>query len=325
MAAMTSWDTVETPRDELVNGANGAHLFLRARGAPRQPGEPVVIFEAGLGVSSATWAAVQRLLDPRIRSIRYDRAGYGRSPPSKNERTASNIAAELLDVLRAAKVQPPYIIAASSFGGIIGREFLAAAGQEAMAGMVFVDTAHEKTAETLRFPHQAIAFLLNGRDYFEAIGFFDDCALTPEEIQQFKDDAKEPTAIPTADGEGINARESAATLGERKQFDAQILGMKPVIVIRGDSGQDFRRMLKTVAGDEQDADTIEYTNDVKEFISERLDKLDRACQMEQLKLSGNSRFLQAQKSTHAVITTEPELVAEAILDVWQRSISGKLF
>lgn len=67
------------PRRSTVQGSDtGIRLSMRAYGAPRRPSQPVVILEAGLGVSGAHWGAVQRLLGD-IPSYSYDRAGYGHS------------------------------------------------------------------------------------------------------------------------------------------------------------------------------------------------------------------------------------------------------
>jgi pimeloyl-ACP methyl ester carboxylesterase len=135
-----------------VKGASGTELFLACKGPARTPGHPVIIFEAGMGASSSSWLPVQRLLDLRIRSYRYDRAGYGRSPAASSDRLASTMAAELLDVLSAAGVQPPYILVAHSYGGIVSREILAAARPDDVVGMVLVDANQENTHKTLREP-----------------------------------------------------------------------------------------------------------------------------------------------------------------------------
>lgn len=133
------WSTGTTPVEAIVKGQSGAELFLACEGPSRTNGHPVVIFEAGMGASSSSWLPVQRLLDSRIRSYRYDRAGYARSPVSSPTRSASNMAVELLGVLASAGVEPPYILVAHSYGGIVAREVLAAAGPDAIVGMVLVD------------------------------------------------------------------------------------------------------------------------------------------------------------------------------------------
>jgi pimeloyl-ACP methyl ester carboxylesterase len=42
--------------------------------------------------------------------------------------------------------------------------------------------------------------------------------------------------------------------------------------------------------------------------------------MQQLRLSGNSRFVQATNSGHAVMATEPELITSEILAIWEASL-----
>lgn len=53
------------------------------------------------------------------------------------------MAAELLDVLRAAGVSPPYILVAHSYGAFIPRELLAAPGPDAVSGIVIVKSSQE--------------------------------------------------------------------------------------------------------------------------------------------------------------------------------------
>jgi pimeloyl-ACP methyl ester carboxylesterase len=102
----------------------GTHsLFLTASGLLRSGGAPAVIIEAGAGDHDLSWAAVVRLISPFARCYSYDRAGLGRSEDSPSERTAEVIAGELSLLLRAAGVEPPYLLVAHSYGGIMAREF----------------------------------------------------------------------------------------------------------------------------------------------------------------------------------------------------------
>ncbi|KAH7381079.1 Alpha/Beta hydrolase protein [Cadophora sp. MPI-SDFR-AT-0126] len=312
------WETSDGTREGVVCGTEGAKLYLVANGPPRRPGQPVVIFEAGLGVSSVCWTAVQRLLDKRIRSYRYDRAGYGHSPASAAARTATNMAAELLDVLRTAGVSAPYIIVAHSYGGIIAREFMAAAGPDAISGMVLVDANQENTHPQLRVPFAAIEGLCGGRNYLDVIGFKRDNRYTPEELGRLSLDESVSTARSTEASEGALILDSSTALGAKLQLETQPLGLRPVTVIRGDAGRDFRCLL--AAAQDGKYGTRENVAEMNEFLTHRFDAFDCDLQKQQLRLSGNSRFVQAANSGHAVMGTEPELVAEEILGIWQNSI-----
>jgi pimeloyl-ACP methyl ester carboxylesterase len=321
-SSSSNWDADEKPREGLVCSDHGARarLFLAANGAQRKPGQPVVVFESGLGVSSACWAAVQRLLDRdgRIRSFRYDRAGYGHSPASDAPRTAQRLAAEQLDMLQAAGVSPPYILVAHSYGAIIARELLAAAGTDAIAGMVLIDANQENTQAQLRQPFPAIQGLTDGGDYFDLIGLKRENGYTMEELGRIAMDDSVPTGKTTAEKEGTLMLDSSMALAAKGQLETRSLGMHPVTIIRGDAGRDFRRLLAAT----QDKPGVgEHVQAVHDFLDNRFDVFDRDLQMQQLRLSGNGRFVQATDSGHVVMATEPQLVADEILRMWVSNLA----
>ncbi|RMJ27590.1 Alpha beta hydrolase [Aspergillus sp. HF37] len=314
----SNWDADEKPREGLVCSDHGAQLFLAANGAQRKPGQPVIVFESGLGVSSACWAAVQRLLDGRIRSYRYDRAGYGHSPASETPRTAQRLASEQLGMLQTAGVSPPYILVAHSYGAIISRELVAAAGTDAIAGIVLVDANQENTQTQLRQPFPAIQGLTGGGDYFDLIGLKRENGYTIEELGRIAMDDSVPTGKTTGEKEGALMLDSSIALAAKGQLETRSLGMHPVTIIRGDAGRDFRRLLAAT----QDKPGVgEHVQAVNDFLDNRFDVFDRDLQMQQLRLSGNGRFVQATDSGHVVMATEPQLVADEILRVWESNLA----
>lgn len=319
------WSKGTIPVEAVLEGASGTKLFLACKGPVRSQGQPVVIFESGMGASSSSWLPVQRLLDSRIRSYRYDRAGYGRSPASSSARSASTMAAELLEVLAAARVEPPYILVAHSYGGIVAREVLAAAGPDAVIGMVLVDANQENTHKTLREPLLPLVELagpdrlalldmtglLAGRDHY-----------MQEELSLLTSDAERESK------EKIMAREmqlvpkSSEELAEKQQFGIMALMMRPITIIRGDTKRDYRRVISATqqAGIYGEA-RWELTK-VSEFVDSQFDALDCDLQRQQTLLSASSRFVQALNSGHAVIATEPKLVADEVSSIWESCILG---
>lgn len=106
-------------------------------------GTPTVIFESGLGGGIGVWTNVQPEISKITRTFSYDRAGLGESDKSTLERTSSNQVRELHELLQKTKLKGPYIIVAHSIGGFNARLF-ADSYPEEVAGIIFVDAAHEE-------------------------------------------------------------------------------------------------------------------------------------------------------------------------------------
>ncbi len=49
----------------------------------------------------------------------YDRAGLGWSDPAPSGRTFQDMSADLTRVLKAAKIEPPYVVVGHSLGGLV--------------------------------------------------------------------------------------------------------------------------------------------------------------------------------------------------------------
>jgi pimeloyl-ACP methyl ester carboxylesterase len=65
------------------------------------------------------WLAIQRALASDVPVVLYDRGGLGWSDPGIRPRTAARMAEELHALLAAARIEPPYVLAGHSFGGLI--------------------------------------------------------------------------------------------------------------------------------------------------------------------------------------------------------------
>lgn len=336
------WVSGPTPLEGLVRGQK-ATLYLTAQGPPRlDPAQPVVVFEAGLGATSACWGPVARRLDGRLRNYRYDRAGYGRSPSPLSSssssssppaaRTAEVLAAELLDVLAAAGVRPPYLLVAHSYGGIIAREVLAqvGSGTSAVAGLVLVDANSEATDGELRAPLRALSELASAGMPGNYLALLDLTGLlagqdqfTAAELAQLTMDQGREAAENAAAAEWAGVAASSAALAAREQLDGiPPLDMQPVTVIRGNSKRDYQRVLDALLQGESGGGGRRLTSVAQAelrrlaaFVDERFDEIDGRLQRAQLCLSAVGHFIQAKDSGHAVIATEPQLVADAVLAV----------
>ena len=136
---LTVRDRRRYPAPGLLVHVDGRQIHLQVRGA--DSAGPTVVLEAGMGSFSPNWYWVQEELAPVVRSVSYDRAGLGWSRRSRHPRDAQTVAMELRDALREAAIEPPYVLAGHSFGGLPVRAF-ADLYPELTAGLVLVDASH---------------------------------------------------------------------------------------------------------------------------------------------------------------------------------------
>jgi pimeloyl-ACP methyl ester carboxylesterase len=136
---LTVRDRRRYPAPGLLVHVDGRRIHLQVRGA--DSAGPTVVLEAGMGSFSPNWHWVQEDLAPVVRNVSYDRVGLGWSRRSRRPRDAQTIAMELRDALREAAIEPPYVLAGHSFGGLPVRAF-ADLYPELTAGLVLVDASH---------------------------------------------------------------------------------------------------------------------------------------------------------------------------------------
>jgi len=108
-------------------------------------GTPAVVFESGFNGSSP-WELIQSQIAQKTATLRYQRAGLGRSDPGPDPRDAAQIAKELHALLSAKAVRPPYVLVGHSAGGMYVRVFAHMYPKE-IAGLVLVDPGTEETYE----------------------------------------------------------------------------------------------------------------------------------------------------------------------------------
>jgi|GEM_PF-1696991 len=133
---------------KLVPLADGRHMFLECSGDPSA--EPTVILANGKGLGTAdAWAKVQQLVPPSIRTCSYDAIGAGQSDhvqqPHPELRPIDQVVSEMHDLFQTAQLKRPYVLVGASAGGILIRRYQQQHPNE-IAGLVFVDSAHEEQA-----------------------------------------------------------------------------------------------------------------------------------------------------------------------------------
>jgi pimeloyl-ACP methyl ester carboxylesterase len=132
------------PPGKLVD-VGGRHIHFLSLGA----GTPPVVFIHALGGNVLDFLDFHSRLAGEMRVVVYDRAGTGWSdPPPLGRWSLGDAAADLHATLAAGGIEPPYVLAGHSIGGVIARRFAAAYPAE-VAGMLLIDSSHEQQA--LRF------------------------------------------------------------------------------------------------------------------------------------------------------------------------------
>lgn len=110
---------------------------------------PVVVFESGMGEDLSTWQKVQPAVAKFSGTFAYDRAGLGKSEPSPHPKSVEAMTSELHALLRAAKIEPPYILVGHSLGGAIIQLYAHTYPAE-IAGLVFVDPEDGRLLDKLK-------------------------------------------------------------------------------------------------------------------------------------------------------------------------------
>jgi pimeloyl-ACP methyl ester carboxylesterase len=100
-----------------------------------------VVFVSGLGDPGSIWSKVLRTMTVPVKTVTYDRAGIGASPPRSGAAVArpySDFADEIVGLMASVVPFEPAVMVGHSFGCLIIRA-LASAHPELIAGIVLVD------------------------------------------------------------------------------------------------------------------------------------------------------------------------------------------
>lgn len=272
---------------EWVETRDGRRLFSMVRTAPDGTDAPTVVFEAGAAADRSSWALVQPRVARLTRAIVYDRSGLGRSPVDPTGRTIDRMADDLGDLLDHFG-PGPFILVGSSAGGPIIR-LAASRRPERIAGLVLVDPADEssdlllgkgfRTVEKISIPVMLLLSRLGVLKYFFRF-LLDAC---PSDVRaDMEREAFDPRVFRTQ-------REQARTfLDEIAAWrdNPPALGDIPVTAISG-----------SLTGDGMNAAARASAN---------ASHAHRAAQ------SPHGRHVVAEKSSHYVPITEPEIIVDEI-------------
>src|SRR5262245_42760409 len=98
-------DAVDTPPPGQLIDIGGRRLHVQTAGGCG----PTVVFDAGIGASSVSWARVQPRVARFARTISYDRAGLAWSDAAPGSVTARTCANDLYALLSRLELPAPYL------------------------------------------------------------------------------------------------------------------------------------------------------------------------------------------------------------------------
>ncbi|MGW9368680.1 alpha/beta fold hydrolase [Streptomyces xanthophaeus] len=115
----------------------GRRIFVHRSGS----GGPAVVFLPGAGAVGLDYFGVQQEVSRFTTAVVYDRGGTGYSDPVPLPRTATAVATELRELLRAEAVAAPFVLVPHSLGGFYAHRFAQLYPQD-VAGLVWLDAFH---------------------------------------------------------------------------------------------------------------------------------------------------------------------------------------
>ena len=292
-----------------------ARLFVQACGSNRKPDEPVVVIIQGMGSCASSWTAVIRLLQPYMRVLIYDRAGLGKSEPSRLRPNMSNILHELDQLLAVTHIGPPYLIVAHSWGGVLARQLIAQSTLSDFSGLVLVDANHERTLQVLDWRVFMDWVKTGGVDFGLALKMEDRYQLLPEEWNEYQQDAARPEHIEQSKKEYAEYALSFRLLASNDILhrDEPLFGASPVGILVGTNGRDLSMLYNAaISRNHGTPDEVAYFG---KWVTEFGD-IDFRLQSESTKLSTNFAVIQGpENSGHDVHVTEPAAVAELVKSI----------
>ncbi|MGD3110142.1 alpha/beta fold hydrolase [Streptomyces sp. YGL11-2] len=137
---MTNNSTSSTRLAPPIGGfqeIGGRRVFVHRSGS----GGPAVVFLPGASAVGLDYFGVQQQVSQFTTAVVYDRGGTGYSDPLPLPRTATAVATELRELLRAQDIAAPYVLVPHSLGGFYAHRFAQLYPQD-VAGLVWLDALH---------------------------------------------------------------------------------------------------------------------------------------------------------------------------------------
>lgn len=301
-------DLPPAPGEMIDVGGYSLHLNCTGEGSP------AVILDAGLGDWSINMASLQAQIAEFTQVCTYDRAGYGWSDEGPMPRTSQQIVDELATLLENSGVEPPYILAGHSFGGI-NVIMYAAQHPDLVDAVVLLDASHPQQMDALKAEVPEIVALEEAASaaYQEMLNALEAGEpVPPEMLAAFRPQGMSDEDFAIWSQMVVQPKHLRAMIAEMESLedslaqaqDSSDLGDIPLVVIA--HGIKLADMLT-----DEDLTAMGVTRE----IMDTYETLWRGFQEDYLTHSTDSTLIIAENSHHYVYVTEPELVVETLRDL----------
>ena len=274
-----------------------------------------IVIEMGLGACIAEWEALARELGENHGVLVYERAGINHSDKSDKERTPTNIAKELMNLLDEIPHDEKLVIIGHSQGGLYASEFCGLY-PEMVKGLILLDPL---TTEDNRFKKELTAkeFKKSGVDKSKNFIFLETltklgmkgfvkkvmCQAPPFYYANFSKEQNEDILNSLVNTTHLRTCREEYRLAHD---DAALKNM-----VSKENYPDIPIILVTHSSEEAIKENMEFGGNSRPFAA-RIEQLWQEIMKEYLGYSKRAIWIQAKKSTHYIHLTEPEIVIESV-------------
>jgi pimeloyl-ACP methyl ester carboxylesterase len=302
----------------LVNIKTHA-LWASVSGPIRKDKDPLLIFFTGAGGASAIHVKLQQQLSPFIRCLFYDRAGYDRSTlPALDEKKdrilASDTARDLTKLLAVTGLQPPYILVAHSFGGIIARTFLQlhVSNPEVVRAMLLFDTATELMLALFpRLPPLELVSIARNVDVEALTHLQRDSGMTDEEWEYAIAASERCRHAQSLE----DTHASAYALALHRQLDHGVFHPRPLTVVQCNMTRDYQMLYDEGV---KLGDGSEEERAVARGFIEKWGCFHGQLARAQTRLSGHVRMKYFERWGHDLPMRRPQIVVDEVRGLLER-------
>ena len=279
-----------------------------------------IVIEMGLGACIAEWESLAEELGKDHGVLVYERAGINHSDKSDKERTPTNIAKELMNLLDEIPHDEKIVIIGHSQGGLYAVEFCGIY-PEIVKGLILLDPL---SVEDNRFKKELTAKELkkSGADKSKNFIILETLArlglkglvkkimiqAPPFYYAGFSEEQKEDILNSL-----VNITHLRASREEyRLAHDEEALRN----MVSKDDYPDIPIILVTHSSEEAIKENMEFGRNSRPF-AVRIEELWQEIMKEYLGYSERAIWIQAKKSTHYIHLTEPEIIVESVDNIMQ--------